>query len=153
MTDDLTKTEIKRGTDCIGVTVGFMCHDGKGNILLHKRGAKCRDEQGKWDNGGGALEFGETFEESVRREILEEYSAPVKELTFLAAYNNIREHEGRMTHWVVIMYGALIDPADVKNNEPEKIEELGWFRPDALPTPPHTVLLRNVRLAQDAGII
>ena len=64
--------DIKRGVDYIGVTVNFIIHDGKGNVLLQKRSQNCRDEQGRWDIGGGALEFGEKLEDAVRREVKED---------------------------------------------------------------------------------
>lgn len=51
---------MRQGFDYIGVTTVFYCHDGKGNLLLHKRSQTCRDEKGRWDCGGGALKFGET---------------------------------------------------------------------------------------------
>lgn len=62
MMDDATKIDVKRGVDCIGVTCIFLCHDGNKRVLLHKRSVNCRDEHGRWDCGGGALEFGEEFE-------------------------------------------------------------------------------------------
>lgn len=71
-----------RGIDYIGITCVFFCHDGEENILLHQRSEKCKDEQGNWDCGGGALEFGEEFEEGVRREIKEEYGCEVLKLQF-----------------------------------------------------------------------
>jgi ADP-ribose pyrophosphatase YjhB (NUDIX family) len=40
---------------------------------MHCRSKNCRDEQGCWDCGGGSMEFGETFEETVKREVEEEY--------------------------------------------------------------------------------
>lgn len=55
---DTTKDH-RRGIDHIGVSVSFIIHDGNGNIMLHKRGQQARDEQGRWDVGGGALEFDE----------------------------------------------------------------------------------------------
>ena|SRR3989338_4061566 len=152
MTSDSTKTTVKRGTDCIGVTISFVCHDGHGNVLLHKRSDQCRDEHGKWDNGGGALEFGESFEEGLKREIREEYCADVLETKFLGAFNNIRDQNGTRTHWVNVVYAVRVYPEQVKNGEPHKIEELGWFRQDQLPSPPHTTLKRMVDFARAGGV-
>ena len=41
------KHDLKRGVNFIGVTCVFVCHDGKGRFLLHKRSKNCRDEQGR----------------------------------------------------------------------------------------------------------
>jgi len=57
-----------------GVSVVFVCEDGEGRILLARRGAGARDEPGAWDCGAGALEFGESFESAVAREVEEEYA-------------------------------------------------------------------------------
>lgn len=129
---------MKKGVDYIGVCVVFYCHDGKGNIVMHKRSQKCRDEQGRWDVGGGALEHGETFEEAVRREIKEEYCCDVKDIEFLGAHNVLREVNGQKTHWIALIHKTLVDPSQVKNGEPEYIEELGWFNIDKLPSPLHS---------------
>jgi len=67
----------KKGEDYPGVSVVYCCHDGKGNYLLQKRGSQARDERGMWDNGGGALEFNDTVEGTLRKEIKEEYCADV----------------------------------------------------------------------------
>ena len=56
-----TIIDLKRGVDYIGVTVNFLVHDGNGRILLQKRSKQCRDEQGRWDIGGGAVEFGGVY--------------------------------------------------------------------------------------------
>ena len=37
----------KRGFDYIGVSACAIVHDGQGNILMMKRGAKARDEHGR----------------------------------------------------------------------------------------------------------
>ena len=66
------KKDLRRGIDHIGVSASFVVHDGKGRVLLQKRGAGARDENGRWDVGGGAIEFGESIDETVRREIKEE---------------------------------------------------------------------------------
>lgn len=153
MTDDLSCLMVKRGVDCIGVAVSFLLHDGNGKVLLHKRGAKCRDEQGKWDTGGGALEFGESFEDCLRREVKEEFCVDVEDVKFLGAFNILRDQHGVPTHWINLCHAAKVDPTQVRNGEPEKIEEMGWFSIDAIPTPQHTSLQEEIALAKSAGIL
>lgn len=132
------KKNLQRGVDFIGVTVVFYCHDGKGNFLMHKRSKNCRDEVGNWDVGGGGMEFGESFEEAVEREIFEEYCCEIEDLKLLGTYNILRENKGKPTHWIGILFAARVDPKRVKIGEPEYMDELGWFREDNLPSPLHT---------------
>jgi 8-oxo-dGTP pyrophosphatase MutT (NUDIX family) len=75
--------QLRQGIDHIGVSVVFLCHDGKGNFLFHKRSDACRDEQGTWDCGGGGVELGDSVEDTLRKEIMEEYGAPVLAHEFL----------------------------------------------------------------------
>ena len=92
--------EFKRGVDHIGVNCTFWCHDGNGRVLMHKRSTACRDEHGRWDFGAGSMEFGETFEDTVRREVLEEYGTEPLEIRYVTSVNVLREHNGRSTHWI-----------------------------------------------------
>jgi 8-oxo-dGTP diphosphatase len=124
---------MRKGFDYIGVTVSFFCHDGKGNFVMGKRSNKCRDEHGKWDCGGGGMEFGLTVEENLRKEINEEYCADVLGYEFLGYRDVHREHNGEKTHWIALDYKVLIDPAQVQNGEPEMCDEVKWFRMDNLP--------------------
>src|SRR5882762_8112984 len=96
--------DLRRGIDHIGVSAVAVVHDGAGKILLQKRGQKARDEQGRWDLTGGAIEFGETVEETIEREIKEELCTTPLDMEFLTAYDAHREHEGAKTHWVAIIY-------------------------------------------------
>jgi len=79
------KVDLRRGVDHIGVSASFVVHDGQGRVLLQKRGTKARDEQGKWDVGGGAIEFGESIDEAVRREIKEELCVDPLDVEFCAS--------------------------------------------------------------------
>jgi len=129
---------MKQGSDFIGVCVVYFCHDGNGKVLLSKRGKNARDEQGTWDPGGGALDFGDTVEETLHREIKEEYDADVLNLEFLGFRDVHRFHEGNQTHWIAPDYKVLVDPTQVKNNEPHKFDDIGWFTLDTLPKPVHS---------------
>lgn len=135
----ITKNELQKGLDYIGVTCVFFCHDGKGNLLFHKRSKNCRDERGNWDVGGGSLEFGESFDEGVRREVMEEYCCEILDLQFLGTHNVLRKnHENKKTHWIALMFAAKIDPKQVKIGEPDYMDELGWFSEDNFPEPMHS---------------
>jgi len=129
---------LKKGQDCVGVAVVFLIHDGKGNILLHKRSKEARDERSTWDAGGGGLEFGDTVEETLRREVQEEFCADVIEYEFMGFRDVHRTHEGRPTHWIALDFKVLVDPAQVKIGEPHKVDDIGWFRLEAFPSPLHS---------------
>jgi len=145
--------DLRKGVDFIGVTCVFYCHDGKRNILMHKRSQKCRDERGIWDGGAGSMEFGETFEETVRREIREEYGVPVKKLQQIGAFNVLRKNEAVETHWVKVLFVALISPKGVRIGEPEKMDEIGWFPVTKLPKPLHSNTRKDFAVFKKLGII
>jgi 8-oxo-dGTP diphosphatase len=126
---------MKQGIDHIGVSVIYFCHDGKGHVLLAKRSANARDEQGRWDIGGAGMEFGELAEETLRREIKEEYNADVIGFEFLGFRDVHRDHNGIKTHWIALDHKVLIDPTNVKIGEPHKFDDIGWFTLDTLPEP------------------
>ena len=123
--------------DCIGICVSYICHDGKGRIVLNKRGKNSRDEQGRWDCGGGGLDFGTTVEETLRKEIKEEYGADVISFEFLGYRDVFRELDGKKTHWLAIDFMVLVHSLQVMNAEPHKFDAVEWFAPDALPAPLH----------------
>lgn len=146
--------DLRRGIDFIGVSCAFVCHDGSGKILLHKRSQNCRDEQGNWDTGSGAHEFGTTTEETILREIKEEYGADAFNLRYIKTFDVHRQlDDGTPTHWLAVLYTAQVDPKQVKNNEPYKIDDIGWFSPDDLPAPLHSQNLRVLRMVQAAGVL
>lgn len=49
-----------------------LIFDQNGRILVLKRSEKSRSNPGKWELPGGKMNKGESFEESFRREVLEE---------------------------------------------------------------------------------
>ncbi len=140
--------DLRRGIDYIGVNCVFWCHDGRGQVLMLKRSQKCRDEQGCWECGGGAMEFGETFEQAVRREVLEEYGTEPLEIEYIYSANVLREHNGQKTHWVKNLHWVLVDRQKVVNNEPDKAEEIAWFDLDNLPQPLHSQISLEVPLVK-----
>jgi 8-oxo-dGTP pyrophosphatase MutT (NUDIX family) len=129
---------MKIGVDFVGITTPFYCHDGNGNILMHKRTEACRDEHGRWDTGSGKLEFDLSLEENVLQEVLEEYGCTGEIIGRLPAHDIFRDHEGQKTHWIAVPFFIKVNPQEVKNGEPHKIEEIKWFSIKELPDPLHT---------------
>ncbi|HWU24216.1 MAG TPA: NUDIX domain-containing protein [Candidatus Paceibacterota bacterium] len=129
---------MKKGVDCIGNTVVFACHDGRGNYVLSKRSVNCRDEHGTWDPGGGGIELNDTVIDTLKKEIAEEYCTDVLEYEFLGYRDVHREHNGEKTHWIALDFKVLVDREKVRNGEPHKLEEIGWFTRDTFPEPLHS---------------
>jgi 8-oxo-dGTP diphosphatase len=145
--------DLKRGVGYIGVTVNFLIHDGKGNVLLQKRSQNCRDEQGRWDIGGGALEFGERLADAVKREVREELCTDPTKVDFLISYEVLRENNGIPTHWMAFAHSVQVDPKHVKIGEPNKIDEIGWFNSQNLPSPRHSQFDIPFSAALSSGIV
>ena len=129
-----------KGVDHIGVCVVYFCHDGKGRFVMAKRSEHARDEQGRWDIGGGGVELHDAVADTLRKEIKEEYCTDVVSHEFLGFMDVHREHDGKNTHWIALCFKALVDPAKVAIGEPHKFDELGWFTLDSLPDNLHSQL-------------
>jgi 8-oxo-dGTP pyrophosphatase MutT (NUDIX family) len=129
---------MQKGIDCVGISVVFFCHDGKGNFVMSKRNQERRDEKGRWDPGGGALDLHESVEETLKREVMEEYGVEPINFEFLGYRNVLRDNEEGKTHWIALDFKVLVDREKVINNEPHKHDEIGWFTKDNLPTPLHS---------------
>jgi len=129
------------------VSCVFVCHDGAGRLLLARRGTGARDEPGTWDTGAGALEYGETFEAAVAREVREEYATTPLEVALLGVRNVLRDDPP--SHWVAVVFAVRVDPATVAIGEPHKFDRLGWYTRDALPTPLHSQLPPTLALLPD----
>lgn len=124
---------MQKGIDYIGIAVAFFCHDGKGNVLMSKRSENARDEHGKWDIGAGGIELGQTVEETLAKEIKEEYCAEIIKAEFMGYRTVFREHNSQKTHWIMFDFKVQIDPAQAKNGEPHKFDDLRWFPSNAMP--------------------
>lgn len=143
-----------KGVDYTGITGSCICLDDDGRFILSKRSQNCRDEQGTWEIVGGSIEFGETLEEHVRREVREEYNAQLGELKLLEPVTLNRVHNGKATHWILFVWTAkVLNIPDVRINDPRAIDEIGWFTLDTLPSPLHSATLLELELAKKHGII
>ena len=137
-----------QGKDYVGVSVVYFCHDGNGRFLMQKRGQNCRDEKGNWDIGAGGLEFGITIEDTLRKEIQEEYSTEVLGYQFLG-YRDVHRQDNRPTHWIALDFKVLVNKDKATNGEPNKFDDIGWFTLNELPSPTHSQLPDFIKRYRD----
>lgn len=150
MPDIAIAPKLLKGVDHTGVAIVYFCHDGNGSFVMGRRNANTRDEHGRWDIGGGGLEFRETVEATLRKEIREEYCTDVLDFEFLG-YRDVHRtlSDGTPTHWIALDFKVLVDRAKVRNGEPHKFEAVEWFALDAIPEPHHSQFPEFLRLYRD----
>jgi mutator protein MutT len=119
---------MKRGIDYIGVGVGACIVNDQGQIFLALRGQKAKNEKGKWEIPGGSVEFGETLENALKREIFEELGIEIEIVKLLDVCDHILKDEGQ--HWVSPTYICKITKGIPTVKEPEKCDGIGWFSID-----------------------
>ncbi len=129
-----------KGIDYTGFAVVYFCHDGKGRVVMGLRNNNSRDENNRWDIGGGAIDLGDPVEYTLRKEIKEEYCTDVLDFKFLGYRDVHREHNSKKTHWVTLDFSVLIDPAQVAVGEPHKFDQVELFTLDTLPENLHSQL-------------
>ena len=125
--------EIRKKVGHDPVFMPFSCgaffEDGK--ILLQKR-----EDDGTWALNGGCLEFGETFDEALKREIKEELNVDVLEYEFICyeagkenhhVYPNKDEVYPVGIVFLITKYSGVISPDN------DEVLDLKWFPLDKLP--------------------
>ncbi len=56
---------MKKGIDYIGVAVGAMIKNDRGEFFLSKRSQNTKNERGCWEFPGGGVEFGEKLSYAI----------------------------------------------------------------------------------------
>jgi ADP-ribose pyrophosphatase len=124
---------MKPGIDYVGVGCGCVIINDKNEVLLVKRSNQSKMEPGLWSRPGGTVEFGETVEEALKREIKEELDIEIEILSFLEHTNNIMVEDGIKKHWLAMGFLARIKSGELKNMEPHKHDDVRWFPLNNLP--------------------
>lgn len=121
------------GKDYIGIGAGaLILNADESKTLLLLRGKNAKNEPGTWSRPGGTIEYGETIEECLHREVLEEIGVEITDLE----YTNIVDHflPEKNEHWIALGYKAKIAPGQTpRNMEPHKCDGVRWFGKDELP--------------------
>lgn len=124
---------MKKGVDFIGVSVGAFILNEKGELFLSKRSQQARNERGKWEAPGGAVDFGERREDAIVREVKEEFGVDADVTGVLQVADEILPEYKQ--HWVATTFLMKIKDGSPRIMEPDKCDEIGWFSFDNLPSP------------------
>jgi 8-oxo-dGTP diphosphatase len=101
-----------------------------------------------WNLPGGGMELGETVDEALRREVLEETGLEVRVGRLIGVYSKPQKQEVVLTFLCQVEGGALTETAETR--------ECRYFAPDALPArtlPKHVERVRDAFLRQPEAIL
>ena len=114
----------------------MLTNDGK--ILLQRRGPKSRDEVGKLEDIGGAVEdTDKTFKEAMYREIIEEVGNKINyTIDELVGASLITKYDSRTNsdvNWFFLLYKCTYIDGELMINEPGKCLGYEFYEFDKLP--------------------
>ncbi|MFZ4894433.1 NUDIX hydrolase [Plantibacter sp. Mn2098] len=102
----------------------------EGRIMLLQR---LRDpEAGCWGLPGGKIDWMETVEHAIRREVEEELGIELGTTTLLCVVDHFEPELGQ--HWISPVHLATDFTGEPQLREPEKHAAFAWFALDSLPT-------------------
>jgi 8-oxo-dGTP diphosphatase len=112
----------------VGIGV-FVIRDGT-FLMGHRQGSH---GSGTWSIPGGHMEFGESFEDTAKREVMEETGMVIKNVRFGAVTNDFFESGNK--HYVTVW--VLSDWAEIEPSitEPDKFIDQEWIDVKAIPEP------------------
>lgn len=118
----MEEKRLEKGKDFIGVGVGAVILQQEQILLLQRLK---EPEAGCWGIPGGAVEFGETIEAAIQRELKEELAIKTQILTLLGVTNHILPDQ--QIHWLSPIFLVEIVAGEPQNVEPAKHREIRWF--------------------------
>lgn len=118
--------------------------DPQGRVLFVKQ--RKGPFGGHWLLPGGGLEPGESAEEAVAREMLEETGLAVREVQFVAVYEMRGEWAGGPYHLVLLGFKAEAEGEIPPGFNGDNVDGVRWAHPAELPL--HST---DLRILTDAG--
>jgi ADP-ribose pyrophosphatase YjhB (NUDIX family) len=122
--------------------------DGDGQVLLERR-----SDNGFWGLPGGAVEVGESVEQAVKREVMEETALVVEVKRLVGVYsdprrNNIHTYpSGSVVNWVAIVFECVRVDGELRISH--ESTDIRYFHVDDLPG--KTLLSHVIRISDATG--
>ncbi len=117
-----TRIECHNGSKMLHPVIHLHIFNSDGDLLLQKRSAKKDIQPGKWDTAvGGHVDYGETTEEALRREVLEELGITDFEAEQIGRYIFESEIEKELVNSYKTVHDGPFNP------DPEELEECRFW--------------------------
>ena len=103
-----------------------------------------------WNLVGGGLEYDETIEQGLDREVREEIGAQIEIVRLVGVYSKPRKRE------VVLSFLCQLTRDSPEPTTSDEVSEVRWFSPDALPDnflPKHRQRLEDARGGRGEAIL
>lgn len=113
------------------IGIGVMIQNEKGEVLMGLRQGS--HGEGEWSYPGGHLDFGETMEQTARREVREETGLDVGKIELISVADEMRYINSDGKHYVNVGFKAEYIGGEPQLMEPTKCKEWRWFSFDNLP--------------------
>lgn len=138
VTGQATRQECHAGSFLLHPVVHLHVFNSADQLFLQKRAENKDIQPGKWDTSvGGHIEFGETTEEALKREVFEELGINSFNPVFIHLYEFVSDVEAELVHSYYTIYdGAIIpNPSEITEGKFWTITEIEKNLGKALFTP------------------
>lgn len=142
---DWTGTPLDRAPDYIAPSVTAVILNSAGELLLHQR-----SDNGYWALPGGRIEIGESVEQAIIREVLEETGLHVRVEKLIGVYSDPAHHviarypNGDLVHYVNLCFCCTVQGGSLQTSS--ESFEVRFFALDALPEkllPAHRIRIQD----------
>ena len=108
--------------------VPAIIRNSKGEILLGKRGKSAYLYYGYWGLPGGLIEYGETVEQAIKRELKEELGVDSKVIKYGKPFMNLPTKEIPVQDLSIPVYCKIKGEPQPK----DETSEVRWFKPSEI---------------------
>lgn len=127
------------GADHPWIGVDAIITNEKGQILLIKRSDNSRTFPNTYGLVGGWMEWNETVQDAVKREVKEEIGVEIEIIKFLGKYfDKLGRHPTKTS--IALPHLCKITSGTPTPNQPEEVKEVKWLSPSEI---------KNIDLAYD----
>lgn len=114
------------------VGVDAIIVDADNRVLLIQRSAQSKSHPSTWGLIGGWMDWGETAEEAVKREVFEEIGVTVRVDAFVGRYYSTKPGDVSNRTRVALPHRCTIVEGEPSVHQEEEVQAVQWFMKEEL---------------------